>query len=237
MNRAITVVRGWMFVVWVIVSTFVYSMGVFITVPISRTLAWAFAGIWCRHLLAVAGVRASISGMEKIDNTQSYFLVANHSSALDIPVLMGMLPLRLLFMAKKELFRIPVFGWGLKALGHLSVDRSSARKARLSISAAAERLKSEKGIGIVIFPEGTRSSTGEVADFKKGSFALALEAGVCILPVYLKNAHTILPKGAIFPVRGNIEVLIGEPIPIKPGEVRTKAQLAEVARNSVVALR
>ncbi len=236
MNKAITIVHGWVFLVWVIVSTFVYAMGVFLTVPISRTVAWALAGIWCRHLLAVAGVRVRISGIEKIDNSQSYFLVANHSSALDIPVLMGMLPLRLLFMAKKELFRIPVFGWGLRALGHLPVDRSSARKARLSMSAAAEKLKAEKGIGIVIFPEGTRSSNGEIADFKKGSFALALEAGVSILPVHLKNAHKILPKGAIFPVRGNIEVLIGEPISIASEESRSKAELAEEARNAVIAL-
>ncbi len=139
-------------------------------------------------------------------------------------------------MAKKELFRIPVFGWGLKVLGHLSVDRSSARKARLSISKAARKLQVEKGIGIVIFPEGTRSSTGDIAEFKKGSFALALEAGVSILPVYLKNAHTILPKGARFPLPGEIELLVGEPIPIASQEGRSKAELAEEARNAVLAL-
>jgi 1-acyl-sn-glycerol-3-phosphate acyltransferase len=113
MMKAVTTLRGWLFFVWAIVSTLVYAGCVFIIVPFSFKTARAIQDAWCRHLLAIAGVRVRIRGAEKIDKDRSYFLVANHSSALDIPVLLGLIPLQLFFMAKKELFRIPVFGWGL----------------------------------------------------------------------------------------------------------------------------
>jgi 1-acyl-sn-glycerol-3-phosphate acyltransferase len=153
--------------VWAAASTVVYGTAVLCISPFNNRLARYIAHLWCIHLLFMCGIRVTTTGGEKLDAKTRYVFIANHQSYFDIPVLYAGLPFALSFIAKKELFFIPFFGWGIAAIGHIWIDRENARAARKSITRAIEKLKCQ-GISLVLFPEGTRSITGEVGEFKIG---------------------------------------------------------------------
>lgn len=230
-------IRSLFFVGWAILSTAVYGMACTVLSVLSMRVAWRVAWHWSKQLLFVGGVRATIAGTRRLVPNGTYVVVSNHASAFDIPILMATLPLNLAFMAKKELFRIPVFGWGITAMGHIPVDRSSARKAHQAIRRAVDSLHKERNISLLLFPEGTRSPDGRLGEFKSASFALALEAGVDVVPVYIHNSHRILRKKAwrIYP--GTVEVRVGEPIAIHESGGFDKKSLSERAYAAMVALR
>jgi 1-acyl-sn-glycerol-3-phosphate acyltransferase len=139
-------------------------------------------------------------------------------------------------MAKKELFRIPVFGWGIRVLGHLPVDRSRARKARESILAAVRKVRGED-ISLLVFPEGTRSVTGELGEFKPASFALAIEAGVEVLPIALSGTHRILGKKSWRIRPGKIGLSIGMPISLDHNRGMSKKDLSEKVYEALSSLK
>jgi len=121
---------------------------------------------------------------------------------------------QLRWVAKKELTRIPVFGWAMKHTGHIIIDRSDPQQAIASLQAAGKRM--ENGISVMIFPEGTRGVAGRpLLPFKKGGFMLALETGFPIVPLAIRGSGRILPRGSMFPAGGDIEVVVGPPIPVK----------------------
>jgi 1-acyl-sn-glycerol-3-phosphate acyltransferase len=136
--------------------------------------------------------------------------MANHASLLDIPALFAQLPYQFHIMAKKELFYTPFLGWYLRAAGHFAIDRSDPRKTARSIRRVVLALR--KGRSLAVFPEGTRSADGSLKEFKPGAFKIALRARALIVPVTIRGAHTVLPKGSLTPRFGRIDVLIGEPI-------------------------
>jgi 1-acyl-sn-glycerol-3-phosphate acyltransferase len=221
--------------VWAGVSTFVYGIIVIFSSLVSRRFARFIAKIWSVHLLKVAGIRMRVTGIERIDKSKKYVFVANHQSGIDIPLLIAGLPRFLSFIAKKELFFIPFFGWSIAAIGHIWIDRSNARKARESISRAVRKIQNDD-VSLVIFPEGTRSETGEVGAFKKGSFTLPIEAGVDLVPVAIRGTRNVLPKKEMRARSGTVYLDIGEPMSVTNLTRNDKADVAEKVRSVIVAM-
>jgi 1-acyl-sn-glycerol-3-phosphate acyltransferase len=140
--------------------------------------------------------------------------MSNHRSQADIPAVIAALDeFQLRWVAKKELTRIPIFGWALQRAGHIIVDRSDHRQAVESLRAAREKMQT--GISVVIFPEGTRSLPGQrLLPFKKGGFMLAHETGIPIVPVVVLGSGDVLPPHSWHPRGGDVEVIVGPPIPV-----------------------
>jgi 1-acyl-sn-glycerol-3-phosphate acyltransferase len=191
---------------------------------------------WARVILRASGTPVVTTGMERIDWSQPHVLVANHVSDYDILALAGALPVPYAFVAKKELERVPFFGTAWKAAGHISIDRSDREKAVQSLHQAGAKMREERTI-VIIFPEGTRSRTGELQPFKKGAFVLAIEAHVPILPVAIRGSTHIRPPGSVRIEPRPIHLHFLEPIP-PPAHSHhgVETLMAEVRRVLVSAL-
>jgi 1-acyl-sn-glycerol-3-phosphate acyltransferase len=218
---------------WVIVSTLVFGIGSIVMCPFSIRAARGCARLWSMQLLFMCNVKVKVEGREKLENDQRYVFVANHQSYFDIPVMYAGLFAGLSFIAKKELFVIPFFGWGMAAVGHIWIDRKNARRARKSITRAVSMLKRNK-VSLVLFPEGTRSSSGKVGEFKRASFVLALEAGVPVVPVAICGTRDVQPKSSLKIVPGVVKLVIGDPVPIIPGDGLDKGHLSGLVRETIV---
>jgi 1-acyl-sn-glycerol-3-phosphate acyltransferase len=205
--------RGLFIALWAVVTIPLYGVVCTVAGQVSRMLAQAIGRNWMVVFLKMAGIRLTVTGTEKLDRNECYIFFANHSSLLDIPALFTGIANPLAFIAKKELFWIPVMGWGMRGMGHVSIDRGSARKALVSFRKAVERVKRER-ISPVLFPEGTRSVDGRLGEFKQGSFALAIDAGVRIVPVAIRNSGACLPKKSLLVRSGEMKIDIGDPVAI-----------------------
>jgi 1-acyl-sn-glycerol-3-phosphate acyltransferase len=176
--------------------------------------AHAVSRLWAWSILKAAGVRLTVRGLERLDPGRHYIFIANHQSYLDIPVLVQSLPqFQLRWIAKKELGYIPLFGWALWASGHILVDRSDRASAMTSLRRARERIAA--GVSVVIFPEGTRSSGGQVMPFKRGGFLLAAQSKTPIVPVTINGSWKILARDDWRLKSGEIEVVVDAPISIE----------------------
>jgi 1-acyl-sn-glycerol-3-phosphate acyltransferase len=165
---------------------------------------------FARTILFICGVKLEVELKGNIDTLKEYIIVSNHLSYLDIPVLMVSLPKNIRFIYKKSLTNIPIFGWSLYFGGYVPIDRKNARSAIESLKKAVKRFKAS--ISIAIFPEGTRSVTGETAEFKKGIFMLAELAEVDIIPVSIIGTNLILKKDSFEIKPGKVKVIIEEPL-------------------------
>ncbi len=183
---------------------------------------------WLKILLKITGVRLEVRGLEHLNPKEAYVFAANHQSQFDIPVLAVALPYQIRWLAKKSLFQIPFFGWALRAIGYIPVDRENPRKGYASLLAAAEKIKG--GFSVVIFPEGTRSPTGQLLPFKTGGFVLAIKSGKPVVAVAICGTKEIMPKGKLYVRPGRVRVRIFPPIPTKGLSVREKAHLAQLVR-------
>ncbi len=190
--------------------------------------------VWAPGLLAIA-VDLEVVGGERLDPRRPHLFVANHQSWADIPALFVALPVPLLFMAKRELARVPFLGWYIQAMGMVFVERSARAAGAASVGLAAERLS--HGWSVLSFPEGTRSRDGRVHTFKSAGFAAAIEAGVPVVPVALEGAGRIIPPDGGFRIRpGRVRVLVGEPIPTTGLARDDRAALARQAERAVAEL-
>ncbi len=169
-----------------------------------------FQQTWATWLLRTNGIRLAAKGVENIARRQACILIANHASILDIPGIISAFPVPVRFMAKKSLAWFPVFGWFLASSGHILIERKNAKSALLSLKKAVAII--EKGISIVVFPEGTRTPDGQVKDFKEGAFLLALEAKAPIVPVSISGTHQMLPRTGWCFWPGQMELSIDPPI-------------------------
>jgi 1-acyl-sn-glycerol-3-phosphate acyltransferase len=183
----------------------------------------------------LSGAKINRCGLEKLDRKRNYIFIANHQSYFDIVVLYYSLPFKLSFIARKNLFYIPIWGWGIWAIGHIPVDRKNPRKAKKTIEKAIETIK-EKNRSIFGFPEGTRSRTEEMGEFKLGLFSLALKTGIPIVPVAIHGARDILPKGSLMIRPGRVYITIADPIDISGYTQKDKFLLAEKAREIILNL-
>ncbi|ABL66535.1 lysophospholipid acyltransferase family protein [Chlorobium phaeobacteroides] len=170
-----------------------------------RIAAW-----WGRFSAKLFGISIETIGSENYSANQHYLVISNHAGMADIPLLLGTMKLNLRFVAKEELGKIPIFGWALKQAGYIMIRRGQNRDALKSLLDAAETLKN--GRSIHIFPEGTRSETGEMLPFKRGAFLVAQKGGAPILPVTIIGSHLITPKKSLKIHKGKIRIIIGKPI-------------------------
>lgn len=201
----------------VIPAVFLLTMGLGLICIITGILfkpdaANIVAVIWSRLCCAVVPLKVNVSGKKNYQRTRSYVIVANHQSMADIPVIHGFLGLNIKWIMKKELEKIPIFGFACHKLGCIYVDRKNSQAAIQSIRAAKSNL-SEKA-SVLFFAEGTRSRDGSVMPFKKGAFRFAHETGLPILPVTIKNSLDILPSGSLDLIPGQIEIVVHQPIHI-----------------------
>ena len=176
----------------------------------SRRRPSFFQGLWVDWLLRTNDIRLRLEGMENLKKDQSYILVSNHASILDIPALISAAPFPVRFLAKRSLLWFPIFGWVMYFSGHLLIDRQSAKSALGSLKKASSLL--QEGVSIIVFPEGTRSPDGEVKEFKRGAFLLAQHSKFPVVPVSIIGAYEMLPRQGWCLWPGNIYIRIGEPI-------------------------
>jgi 1-acyl-sn-glycerol-3-phosphate acyltransferase len=158
----------------------------------------------------LVGVKILVRGMENLEAGRNYIFMANHTSNLDPPVLLPTIPGRCSVLVKKELFRVPVLGTGMKMASLVPVDRSDREAAIESVNAATAVLR--QGLHMLIFPEGTRSRDGRLLPFKKGPFHLAIDSGVFVAPVTILGTYELWPKAKFGLRPGRVAVLFHRPI-------------------------
>jgi len=187
------------------------------------------ARAWSWLILKTTGVSVTIEGLERITPGTTYVFVSNHQSIYDIPVLFASLPYQLRIIAKESLARFPVLGWHLRRGGHLFVDRRHPDRA--GILTRWRALVSE-GLSLIIFAEGTRSRDGRVARFKGGSFLLAIEAALPIVPLAVIGTRQVMPKGRLRTEPAHVMLIVHDPI--RPPETETPtARDAKALANRV----
>lgn len=179
-------------IIVVIVMTFLCATLIIIIYPFGsyNIVTNKTALIWSKSIVWAAGAKIELHGLDKIDFSKSYVFAGNHQSHIDVVVVFSILPLTVRYIAKKELFKIPLFGWAMSAAGTIKVDRSNKEKAIRSIEKAGETIK--KGVSVILFPEGTRSPDGKIHAFKKGAFVLASKSGVPVVPISISGTRNIL---------------------------------------------
>ena len=166
------------------------------------------ARVWTWLILKTTGVQVRVTGLEHLDRSRSYVLAANHQSTYDIPIVFTAFPMQLRIVAKDSLGRIPFLGWHLRRTGHLLVDR---RNPGSDIVAKMKRLVSQ-GHSLIVFPEGTRSVDGTIGPFKKGTFLVAIDAQLPVVPVSIRGSRHVMRKGRLMVCPGDVSITIHPPI-------------------------
>lgn len=223
-------------VVWLVASTTALSLfALFVALFGERQeMLHRFARLWARMYLAVAGIHVRIEGLDHIPSPP-YVFMCNHQSALDIYALLARLPVSFKWIAKRQLFAIPIFGWAMKKAGYISIDRENAREALKAIEEASKRIR--EGANIVIFPEGTRSPDGRLLPFKKGGFSLALRAMVPVVPIGIFGSSALQPKGSSIPrEKGVIYIEVGDPIILEGMDRSQKTRVMDNVRVDIETL-
>jgi 1-acyl-sn-glycerol-3-phosphate acyltransferase len=170
---------------------------------------WALFG--ARNWLRLSGVKVHVSGNEHLEPAQTYVFISNHRSYLDTATLFVYTGRRLGLLAKKELLNVPILGVGMGFVNVMAIDRSNSERARATVEAATNRIRSGRSFGV--FAEGTRARPGKFLPFKKGAFFMAAQASVPIVPVALKNTDYLMGKGTGEARAGTIEMVMLPPIP------------------------
>lgn len=170
---------------------------------------WALFG--GRNWLRLSGMSISVKGAEHLDPKQTYVFISNHRSYLDTATLFVYTGRRIGLLAKKELLKVPILGYGMGFVNVMAIDRSNRERARETVESATARIRS--GISFGVFAEGTRAKPGEFLPFKKGAFYMAVEAGVPVVPVAIKNTDVLMGKGVGRSKPGTIEMVMLPPVP------------------------
>jgi 1-acyl-sn-glycerol-3-phosphate acyltransferase len=200
---------------------------------ITRNVRLLFrVGFWItRTGLPLVGIRVVLAGMERLPRGAS-IVMANHSSNLDPPALIPVLPGQVAIYLKESLMRIPVLGYAMRLAGFIPVRRDGTVESAMAASAAAVQAL-EQGRCLVIFPEGTRSRDGSLLPFKKGPFFLAMESGAPVVPVSIAGATRLLPKGSVSLKSGTVTITFHAPL--HPANYANKEALMDAVRNAIAA--
>jgi len=217
--------------IWVVVTTILGSLLALAQPVLRQRSDWSHrvGKLWAKGILFVSGVKVQTEGVHHVRHGQGFVFMANHQSMFDILVLFAYLPVQFRWLAKKELFHVPLFGQALTRAGHIRIDRSDRKSAHRSLLDAAHRIAA--GVSVIIFPEGSRSRDDRLQPFKPGGFHLALRAKRPIVPVAIYGTRQILPKGSIRVKPGNVVVSISRPVATDTYGKRDKNLLMEEIRG------
>jgi len=234
-RTSVTVLHTLATYIWTVVATIVIGSIVIVVSFFDRrgNKSHWLARAWARSILFVARVGVTVRGLERIDPARSVIYMCNHQSNFDIPVLLGRFAVQFRWLAKAELFKIPIFGRAMRGVGYISIDRDNRASAIESLASAAQTIRN--GVSVMIFPEGTRSRDGRLKSFKKGGFVLAADAQVPIVPIIISGTFSIMPKGwlLIRPRPVCIDVL--EPVQTTGYDRNTKQDLMDRVREAMTA--
>lgn len=194
--------------------------------------AWLiFARPWARGAIALVGARLDVEGAEHLEGPAVF--VSNHQSQVDVALLPAILPRKIRWVAKKELKRIPFWGWAFAKGGAVLIDRQDPRGAVAAIRDGIRQLP--EGWSVAVFPEGTRTRSGEMNRFKKGAFHIAMQTGLPMVPIGLEGARDIIPADAWVTRPGVVYVTVGEPIPTSDWTLESMNDHVALVREQVVA--
>jgi 1-acyl-sn-glycerol-3-phosphate acyltransferase len=191
----------------------------------------SIARLWSRMILATAGATVTVEGLERIDTSKPQVYVVNHLSAFDIPVLYTYLRFQFRILAKKELFRYPFMGWHLRRSGQIPVVLESPKASVRSLNLAVAAIR--KGNSLVIFPEGGRSSDGQLHSFMGGAFYAAVKAQVDVVPIALVGTYEMLKMNSYHIKPGLVEMVVGAPISTVGMSTRDIAKITGRAREAI----
>jgi 1-acyl-sn-glycerol-3-phosphate acyltransferase len=197
----------------------------------SQTLIWA-GKQFLRIAPKILGVHIEITGADKIEKHRSYIFMSNHLSFLDGPLLFMTIPQPIRVILKKEVFKIPVIGLGMRQVDFVPVDRKGIKGGKKSIDRAAQLIK-EKGYSFLIFPEGTRSLDGQLQTFRRGGFFLALNSGVSIVPISIQGTYELMPKGSFFVKKGSIRLIFHPSVPVEGYNTKGLPDLISKVQNII----
>lgn len=222
--------------VWssIIIATLLLGIIALTAYPFDRKgrIGHRCARLWGRVALLANGVKVRVEGLEKIKGKGPFIFMANHQGTYDIFALLGYLPFHFKWLAKKELFSIPFFGWAMNAAGYISLDRQGTRETAEAMNQAALRIR--EGMSVVIFPEGSRSPDGSIQPFKKGGFTLALKAKVPIIPISIAGSREIMPKERLRASAGEIRIRVGDMIETGSLSIRDRSLLMERVSETIL---
>jgi len=216
-------VRAYLYLAAFIPLTFLFSVSAIVSTLFDsngRFYAW-HARLWGRVGLALSGVTVTLSGLEHLPDGPVIFM-SNHQSNFDILSLLAAMPRQFYWIAKKELFEIPVFGSSMRRGGYIPLDRGDGRKALQSMNEAAAVI--HQGKSVVLFPEGTRTPDGNLLPFKRGGFILARKAAVPVIPVTINGSGKINPAGRIRLYSGTIRITLHPPVVVAAELRRSEAE-------------
>ena len=186
---------------------------------------------WARTLLFVSRARVTVRGLENVQPDKTYIFAANHQSYMDIPVLFGYLPGQFRIMAKSSLFKLPFLGWHLTTSGHMPIERDNPLRAARSLLEAARHVR--EGTRVFIFPEGGRTLDGRLAEFKPGTFLLAIKAGVEVIPVTVNGTRGILKINSWHIRPGHVEMILHPPISTTGMHANSAEELCEHVKQVI----
>ena len=220
---------------WAGIATIILGIPVMIAGLLSRTgnLAFSISKLWAYTMLAVSFVRTEIKNKDKILKETSYIIISNHQSHYDIITLVTTLGIQFRWIIKKEILKLPIFGYALYASRNIFIDRSNTTSAIESINKGFDRLP--KGMSVMVFTEGTRSPDGQIHEFKKGGFITAVARKISILPVTVNGSRRVMRKGSFTLKPGKIQIVIGDPIDTSGYTTDTVQKLIDKTRQTIMA--
>jgi 1-acyl-sn-glycerol-3-phosphate acyltransferase len=226
-------IRTTYIILWVVLTTIFWGLAAIFASFFTRTgnPVHIVARTWARGILFGSRINVTVNGLANIDPDQSYVYMSNHQSNFDIPVLLAHLPVQFRWLAKAELFKIPIFGRAMRGAGYVKIDRFNQESAFESIKEAGSRMKN--GVSVMIFPEGTRSRDGKIRPFKKGGFIMAVDSGVPIVPVILQGTRSIMEKSSLKINTGEVTLNIAAPIPTTGFSRDNKDDLIDSVRTAI----
>ncbi len=180
----------------------------------------------------ILGLKLKVAGLQRLDPGTPYVYMANHLSLLDGPILFAVIPRLVRVILKKEVFRIPVIGQGMRFVDFVPVDRKGFKAGKKSIERAV-RLMAERRYSFLVFPEGTRSRDGRLQAFKRGGFFLALAGGAPIVPITIRGSYELMPRGRFFVKKGPVGVEFHEPVPVAGYGPETLSALVDRIRDII----
>lgn len=189
---------------------------------------------WGRWLSAANGLTLRTEGLDRLPTDRPYVFISNHFSFCDIWALCAVLPDSVRFLAKKELFDIPIFGRAMRVARHIRIDRQNLQAAFGAYEEAGKVIRD--GMSAIVYAEGTRSPDGKLQPFKKGPFVLAIASQVEVIPVWVEGAYQALPKGQLYVRPGVVTIRLGAPIPTSGFSYEARGALMERVRGEIVAL-